>query len=474
MTGPDAPSSLHAVAAAAARAGAAELDGDGSTPVAGTAHDSRAVAPGDVFCCVPGATVDGHDHAGAAVAAGAAALLCERPLGLGVAEVRVASVRRAMGPVAAVVAGDPSHDLVVLGITGTNGKTTVVHLLAAVFAAAGWPAVTVGTLTGARTTPEAPELQATLAGARADGARVVAMEVSSHALDQHRVDGTRFAVAGFTNVSPDHLDHHGTMEAYFAAKARLFTPELTDAAVVCTDDPRGRLLVDSAQVPTLGVGESDASGLELDALGSRFTWRGQGVHLPLPGRFNVRNALVAAELAHAAGVAPAVVAAGLGAAPPAPGRFEPVVAGQPFTVVVDYAHTPDGLEQVIAALREVEAGRVTVVFGCGGDRDRTKRPLMGEAAAGADRVILTSDNPRSEDPGAIIAAVRAGIPPETDLVIDPDRRSAIRVALAGAAPGDVVLLAGKGHETTQVTGDRVVPFDDRQVARELLSGRSPT
>lgn len=462
------PTPLRSVLAAAEGAGAASLEGDGDAVVTSTTHDSRAVRPGGLFCCVPGARADGHDHAPAAVAAGATALLVERPLGLGVPEVRVASVRRAMGPVAATVAGHPSRQVPVLGVTGTNGKTTVVALLDAVFAAAGPGAATIGTLTGARTTPEAPELQDRLAAAVAAGAAAVAMEVSSHALDQHRVDGTRFAVAAFTNLSPDHLDHHGTMEAYFAAKARLFTPDLAERAVICTDSPHGRLLVDSAVVPTTGVGLADAEDLELGPAGSRFRWRGTAVELPLPGAFNVRNALVAAEVALAVGVAPEVVAAGLAALAPVPGRLERVDAGQPFAVVVDYAHTPDGLAQVVAALREVTAGRVLVVFGCGGDRDPSKRPLMGTAAAAADRVVLTTDNPRSEDPGAIIDAVRAGIPPDTDLAVEPDRRSAIALALAEARPGDTVLLAGKGHETTQTIGDRVLPFDDRVVAREIL------
>jgi UDP-N-acetylmuramoyl-L-alanyl-D-glutamate--2,6-diaminopimelate ligase len=376
-----------------------------------------------------------------------------------------------MGPVAAVVAGEPSRQLAVLGVTGTNGKTTVVHLLASILEAAGWPARVIGTLTGARTTPEAPELQASLAEARSEGVQAVAMEVSSHALDLHRVDGTWFTVAAFTNLSPDHLDHHGTMEAYFTAKARLFTPAFTDRAVVCTDDAHGQLLVDSAVVPTTAVGLGDAGDLVLAPDGSRFRWRGVDVVLPLVGRFNVRNALVAAEVAAAAGVDPTTVARGLAQAPPVPGRLEPIDAGQPFAVVVDYAHTPDGLDQVIGALREVGRGRLTVVFGCGGDRDPGKRPLMGAAASAADRVVLTSDNPRSEDPGAIIEAVLPGIPSSTDLVVEPDRRAAIAAALEGAGPGDVVLVAGKGHETTQTVGDLVLPFDDREVARELLRAR---
>jgi UDP-N-acetylmuramoyl-L-alanyl-D-glutamate--2,6-diaminopimelate ligase len=471
VTDADPPSlSVTGVAEAATAAGPAEVVGDPDVVVTGTTHDSRAVRPGDLYCCVPGARTDGHDHAPGAVAAGAVALLCERPLGLGVPEVRVPSVRRAMGPVAAAVAGHPSRALTVLGITGTNGKTTVVSLLGSILDAAGWPSATIGTLTGARTTPEAPELQARLAEAVRSGARAVAMEVSSHALDLHRIDGTRVAVAGFTNLSPDHLDHHETMEAYFTAKARLFTPELSDRAVVCTDEPHGRLLRDSAQIPTVGVGLDDVEGLELGPTASRFRWRGLDVTLPLVGRFNVRNALVAAEVAVAAGVAPEDVARGLAATPPVPGRMEAVDAGQPYAVVVDYAHTPDGIEQVVATLREVSAGRIVIVFGCGGDRDAAKRPLMGEAAAAADLVVLTSDNPRSEDPGAIIEAVRAGIPPDTDLVVEPEREVAIARALAAATAGDTVLLAGKGHETTQTIGDRVIPFDDREVARRLLGG----
>ena len=472
MTATPAGVPLTDVAEAAAPVGPAEVVGDATTVVTGTAHDSRAVRSGDLYCCVPGARADGHDHAPGAVAAGATALLCERPLGLGVPEVRVPSVRRAMGPVAAAVAGHPSRSLVVLGITGTNGKTTVVSLLGSILRAAGWPATTIGTLTGARTTPEAPELQARLAAAVRAGDRAVAMEISSHALDLHRIDGTRVAVAAFTNLSPDHLDHHETMEAYFAAKARLFTPELADRAVVCTDDTHGRLLRDSAQVPTTGIGLDDVEDLDLRPTGSRFRWRGLDVEVPLVGRFNVRNALVAAEVAVAAGIDPAPVVRGLAATPPVPGRMEAVDTGQPFAVIVDYAHTPDGIEQVVATLREVSTGRIVILFGCGGDRDAAKRPLMGEAAAAADLVVLTSDNPRSEDPGAIIEAVRAGIPPDTDLVVEPQREIAIARALAAASPGDTVLLAGKGHETTQDLGDRVIPFDDREVARRLLTERS--
>lgn len=471
MPGPAlAPIPLHAVVGPAARLGPAELVGDGATLVSGTAHDSRAVIAGSLFFCVPGAHRDGHDHAAAAVRAGAAALVCSRPLDFGVPEVRVGAVRPVMGPVAALVAGDPSHHLQVLGITGTNGKTTVVGLLGSVLTAAGWPVVTVGTLTGVRTTPEAPELQSTLAEARAGGARAVAMEVSSHALDLHRVDGTRFQVAVFTNLSRDHLDHHGDLARYFAAKARLFTPELSARAVVGTDDPYGRLLLDAAELPTVGYSLDDAADLALTADGSTFTWRGASVTIGLAGGFNVLNALAAATAAGELGVDPDTIAKGLAMAGPVPGRFERVDAGQPFLVAVDYAHTPDGLEQLLAAGRELApGGRVIVVFGAGGDRDRDKRPMMGEVADRlADVVVLTTDNPRTEDPDTIISEVQKGMEGCTDLVIEPDRASAIGFAVASARPGDVVLLAGKGHETTQVLADRTIAFDDREVAHNAL------
>jgi UDP-N-acetylmuramoyl-L-alanyl-D-glutamate--2,6-diaminopimelate ligase len=465
--------------------------------VTAVVHDTAAVVPGALFCCVPGSRVDGHDLAPRAVAAGAVALLVERPVaGLPqpVPQVVVPSVRQAMGPVAAAFWGHPSRSLQVLGVTGTAGKTTVTHLLRAVLEAAGLPCGVIGTLSGARTTPEAPELQALLAGERAAGRAAVAMEVSSHGLELHRVDATRFAVAVFTNLSREHLDFHRSMDAYFSAKARLFRPAFTDRAVVCVDDDWGRRLHDQlavrGDVALWPYGLGDVDDLQLGAHGARFTWRDQDVTLALPGRFNVRNAVAAATAARALGVEPELIAAGLRSAEPVPGRFEPVDAGQPFTVLVDYAHKPDALEQALQAGRELaaaageagstretggggRAGRLLVVFGCGGDRDATKRPVMGEVAARlADQVVLTSDNPRSEDPMAIIDDVRAGIPEGAPLVVEPDRRRAIERAVADARPGDVVLIAGKGHEQTQTIGRRVLPFDDRQVAREALAGQA--
>jgi UDP-N-acetylmuramoyl-L-alanyl-D-glutamate--2,6-diaminopimelate ligase len=438
-------------------------------------HDTRAVADGALFCCVRGARVDGHDLAPAAVEQGAVALVVDHELPLDVPQLVVDDVRASLGPVAAAFWEHPSRHLTVVGVTGTAGKTTMTHLLASVFAAAGRPCGVIGTLTGARTTPEAPELQALLAEHRRRGDAAVAMEVSSHGLELGRVDATRFAVAVFTNLSQDHLDFHGTMDAYFAAKARLFTPAFTDRAVICADDPWGRRLlaqVDAGgDVATTPYRLDDAADLRLTPGGASFSWRGAPVELQLAGRFNVRNAVGAATAAAALGVEPAAIAGGLSAAAPVPGRFEAVDAGQPFTVIVDYSHKPAALDQALQAARELVAGdgELTVVFGCGGDRDTAKRPLMGRVAARlADRVLLTSDNPRSEDPLAIIADIQGGIPAGAPVRTEPDRRRAIERAIASARPGGVVVVAGKGHETTQVIGDRTVPFDDRVVARDAI------
>jgi UDP-N-acetylmuramoyl-L-alanyl-D-glutamate--2,6-diaminopimelate ligase len=462
-------SDLLAAVAAGGLLDAPALDGDPTVAVLRATHDSSAVAAGDLFCCIPGARHDGHDFAAGAVAAGASALLVERPLGLGVPELRVPSVRRALGPIAAVLEGDPSRSLAVVGVTGTNGKTTTTHLLASILREAGIRCGVIGTLTGARTTPEAPVLQGELAAMRDDGCGAVAMEVSSHALDQHRVDGVRFRVAAFTNLTQDHLDYHGSMSAYFAAKARLFEPGRCELAVLNVDDPHGRLLADTVTVPVVACSLDDVAHLSVEATGSRFEWRGRPVELALPGRFNVSNALVAATVAEALGADADAVARGLAAAGVVAGRFERVEAGQPFLAAVDYAHTPDGLRRLLEAARELTEGRVIVVFGAGGDRDRDKRPHMGSAAAElADVVVLTTDNPRSEDPAAIMAAVQRGMDHPTDLRIEPDRAAAIAAAVALAEPGDVVLVAGKGHETTQTVGDRALPFDDRQVLHDAL------
>ncbi|MDQ3146272.1 MAG: UDP-N-acetylmuramoyl-L-alanyl-D-glutamate--2,6-diaminopimelate ligase, partial [Actinomycetota bacterium] len=437
------------------------------------------VVPGALFCCVRGQRDDGHDHAAHAVERGAVALLCERPLDLDVPQVVVPDSRVQMGRAAAAFHGHPSRAIDVVGVTGTNGKTTTTALLQAVLEGAGRPTGVIGTLSGALTTPDSPELQARLAAFRHEGVTAVAMEVSSHALVLHRVEGCTFAVAVFTNLSRDHLDFHASMEDYFAAKARLFDPGRSAVAVVNADDPHGRLLADAARIRTVRYGLDDVTGLEVGVRASTGTWRGQRLVVPLGGVFNVSNALAAATAAAELGIEPADIVGGLAEAGGVPGRFEVVELGAPFSVVVDYAHTPDGLDKVLEAARGVagaEPARTIVVFGCGGDRDRAKRPTMGEVAARlSDLVVLTSDNPRSEDPDAIVAEIRSGVRGPGVVEVEADRRTAIAWALAEATEGDVVVVAGKGHETTQVLGDRALPFDDRVVVAEewarLSAGR---
>lgn len=436
-------------------------------------HDSRSVRPGALFACIRGAAHDGHDFAGEAVERGAAALLVQAPVPGPVPSLVVPSVRAAVGPAAAEVHGHPSRRLELVGVTGTDGKTTTVRLLAGILNAAGRPADEMGTLTGARTTPEATEIQRRLARSVAGGRRAVAMEVSSHALDQHRVGGCRFRVAAFTNLGRDHLDYHENPDDYLAAKARLFAPDLSDRAVVWTGSDGGRWLAAAAAVPVVEVGPREVQVLELKPASTRFRWRGLPVEIGLGGRFNVHNAVLAAEAAVALGVDPADAAGALAAADGAPGRFEIVDAkgefGQDFTVVVDYAHTPGALKAALDAAREITGQKLWAVFGAGGERDPGKRPGMGAAAAAAaDRAVVTSDNPRGEDPARIIAEIVSGMDRLPHLVVT-DRRLAIRRALSEAGPGDVVVIAGKGHEATQTVGSETVEFDDRLVARAELA-----
>ncbi len=446
------------------------------------AHDSRAVRRGTLFACIPGEHFDGHDFAVAAAEAGAPALLAERELAdVGVPILLVPSVRSALGPAAAAVHGHPSTRLRVVGITGTNGKTTTTALLASILRAAGIETETLGTLSGSRTTPEGSDLQRRLREWVDAGVEAVVMEVSSHALELRRVDGTRFEVGVFLNLSPEHLDFHGDMASYEAAKALLFRSELTERGVVVVDDEAGRRIADDASIPVERCSIDDVEQLELRADGSSFRWRGIDLELPLAGRFNVTNAVAAASTARLLGVDEASIAAGLAAVERVDGRVEPVDAGQPFTVLVDYAHTPDALERVLRAASELvhADGRVTVVFGAGGDRDREKRPLMGAVASRhADHVIVTSDNPRGEDPEAIISAIVAGVESgqRARVEVVADRRAAIDAAIGEAferTPArDIVVIAGKGHETTQEIAGVRYPFDDRAVARESIGRRS--
>jgi UDP-N-acetylmuramoyl-L-alanyl-D-glutamate--2,6-diaminopimelate ligase len=461
----------------------AQVVGEPDVRVSGVAYRSTDARPGFLFFAVPGSQTDGHDHAADAVANGATVVLAERGLETGATEVLVPSVREAMGLVAGSFYGRPSDAMVVIGVTGTNGKTTTTYLLERIFAAAGMGAGMIGT-TGVRidgrvvgydrTTPEAPDVHRLFAQMRDKGVDAVAMEVSSHGLDQHRVGGVRFSCAVFTNLSQDHLDYHGSIEEYFRAKARLFTPEMAERAAVNHDSPEGRGLV--GRIPTVTFGleagaDVRAEAVDVGATGVSFGVDGLEIRSPLRGAFNVSNCLAALAAARQVGIADEHIVAGIAGLPGVPGRMEPVEAGQGFEVLVDYAHTPDSLENVLRAARPL-AGRhrVVAVFGCGGDRDRGKRPLMGEAATRfADLSIVTSDNPRSEDPEAIVREIeegaRAGGGPYT---VEVDRRAAIRLALSHAAPGDVVVIAGKGHETGQEFADHTIPFDDRVVAREEL------
>ncbi len=450
-------------------------------------YDARRASPGSLFFCVPGRQVDGHVFAAEAVAHGAVALVVERPLDAAVPQLVVESSRRAMALAADAFFGEPTRELEVAGVTGTNGKTTTAFLLRAILAAAGRRPGLVGTVEwtvgGERrpaphTTPESIDLQRLFREMLDAGDRSVALEASSHGSALHRLDRVRFDALVFTNLSQDHLDLHESMEEYFQAKRRLFVGPQPPPAVVSVDTQWGVRLADElvaahrAPLVTTGFGagaELRPEALELTSAGSRFRAAGVAIETPLRGRFNVENVLGAVGAGVLLGIDDDAIAEGVAATRGVPGRFEAVDAGQPFTVIVDYAHTPDSLDIVLQAARELSDGRLIVVFGAGGDRDRGKRPLMGRVARErADLAIVTSDNPRSEDPLAIIQDVLQGA--GLDVEIDPDRRSAITRALTIAEPGDVVVVAGKGHERGQEIAGVVHPFDDVAVVRELLNG----
>jgi UDP-N-acetylmuramoyl-L-alanyl-D-glutamate--2,6-diaminopimelate ligase len=440
------------------------------TVVSDLAYDTRAVEPGALFFCVPGARADGHELAGEAVDRGAAALVVERPLELSVPQLVVADARGSMAVAADEFFSHPSQDLDVVGVTGTNGKTTTAFLLDAILTAAGRRA---GLLTNVErrvggepreatlNTPEAIDLQRLLREMLDAGDDACVLEATSHGSVQRRLDRVRFRVLVFTNLTRDHLDFHGSMEAYFAAKRRLF--DQADAAVVNVGDAYGRRLADDLGDRALtfalgGTGELGEAVL-------------RGLDVRLPGRFNRENVLGALAASRLLGIDDAAVVEGVAALAAVPGRMEPIDEGQPFTVLVDYAHTPDALERVLAAARELaHGGRVVCLFGCGGDRDRDKRPLMGRIASeAANLVIVTSDNPRGEDPDAIVAAILAGVAGGADVEVELDRGAAIRRAVDAANAGDVVVIAGKGHEQGQEARGRVLPFDDRTVARDALA-----
>jgi UDP-N-acetylmuramoyl-L-alanyl-D-glutamate--2,6-diaminopimelate ligase len=452
--------------------------------LSGLTLDSRQARPGFLFAALAGNRQDGAAFIADAVGRGAVAILAAPdavlpPLDPSVVVIRDANPRRRVALMAAAFAG--VQPPCIAAVTGTNGKSSTVHFVRHIWTALGLKAASVGTLgivspclerAAGLTTPDPVQLHEDLAILARQGVTHLAIEASSHGLDQHRLDGLRLSAACFTNLTHEHLDYHASMDTYFAAKARLFEPQFTALGIVNLDDVRGQLLADVATIALVGFGHADAIDLVVGADRHTFRWRGRDVIVPLGGRFNVSNSLAAATTAEALGIGIDAIVTGLGSVAPVPGRFESVDLGQPFHVVVDYAHTPDGLQVALESAREaVAGGRVIVVFGCGGDRDAEKRPLMGRVAAElADLVVVTSDNPRSEDPLAIIAAVLHGVPDEylRSVTSEPDRRAAIGVALGAARPGDMVVLAGKGHEATQTIGAAVLPFDDRAVARELL------
>ncbi|MBM9508246.1 UDP-N-acetylmuramoyl-L-alanyl-D-glutamate--2,6-diaminopimelate ligase [Actinacidiphila acididurans] len=476
-------SELAAVWTGAERSGA-------DVAVVDCTHDSRQVRPGWLFCALPGAHYDGHDFADAAVRAGARALLVQRFLDLDVPQLRVPSVRWAMGPVAAAVHGRPAERLSLAGVTGTNGKTTTSYLLQAAFEAYGWRAGLLGTVetrigrqrwTSPLTTLEAPDLQRVFARMRKDGVRAAAMEVSSHALDQHRVGGIVYDVAVFTNLAAEHLDYHGTIEQYYYSKSRLFTPEHCRQALVCVDDEWGVRLASHTTVPTVTFGRSPRAQARI----TRVVSDRRGVRIVLDcadgavelstrtvGAINATNLAAAYLAARALGVPPEAAAHGIGHCPAIPGRSEVVDLGQPFLVIVDYAHTPGALSAQIGTAHELTGpgGRVLVVVGCRGGRDRYKRPDAGRAAVDADIAVFTSDSPGREDPRAIVSAMLTGALglPERTVVVELDRAAAIHRAIAMAGPGDVVLIVGRGHETTQHLAGHDIPLDDRKEARAAL------
>ncbi|MBW8481015.1 UDP-N-acetylmuramoyl-L-alanyl-D-glutamate--2,6-diaminopimelate ligase [Actinomadura parmotrematis] len=488
----------------AALLGAAVSGDPGGVLVSGITHDSRAVREGDVYAALPGTRTHGARFAAQAAAAGAAAILTD-PAGLEEAAVTglpvlfTEDVRALLGRAASWVYGDPVEDLTLIGVTGTSGKTTTVYLLEAGLRAAGGRTGVIGTVEmrigdrrvpSALTTPEATDLHALFAMMREQGVGAAAMEVSSHALVQGRVGGARYDVSIFSNLSQDHLDYHPTMQDYFLAKARLFTPEYTRVGVVNLDDHHGRELLEIATVPVTtfsaaGDAAADwrAEDVRLGADGSVFRVVGPGgieadASVRLAGPFNVANALGAIVALVEAGIALQTAVAGVGSLAGVPGRLERVDEGQDFVTLVDYSHKPGAVEAVLSALRPVTEGDLVVVLGCGGDRDRGKRPLMGEAAARlADRAYFTNDNPRSEDPLAILAAmVEGGLKvPQAErahVVVEPDRAAAIGLAVGRASRGDVVVVAGKGHEQGQYVAGEVLPFDDREVVRGELRRRA--
>ena len=431
--------------------------------------DSRECRAGSVFFALTGGALRGSDFARSAIDQGAIAVVASEALDLPVpvAVVDAHEIHQVLVSASYEIVGNPQNSLRLIGVTGTNGKTSVATFVAELAQLVGLSATSVGTLTHARTTPAPPDLARTLAAARDAGVELVALEVSSHALDQGRVDGLVFDVALFTNLTHDHLDYHETMDRYFAAKASLFTPARSRVGVVYVGDEYAQRLLDEAQIPLRSISPEVAHAATVALSSVTFSWHSHDVHAPLSGRYNVVNVSLALEALSCLGIDDDALVAAVSALSPVPGRYERVAENP--TVIVDYAHTPDGLETVLRDVRSLSDATVVVVFGCGGDRDREKRPAMGAIAATyADVVIVTNDNPRSENPTEIADQIESGITGPCDLERVLDRRAAIARGIERAGEHGVVLIAGKGHEKTQETAGTVVEFDDVRVARELL------
>jgi len=455
----------------------ARIDGSDSVSVSGITQDSRHVQKGDLYCCVRGQSFDGHLYVAEAIESGAVAILADcaiENIPENVPVVVVNDVRAVLGEVSSCGFGFPSRSLTMVGITGTNGKTSTAAMLASILSANSHKVRVFGTLTGERTTPEAIELQSKLRDAVDSGITHVVMEVSSHALHQGRVNGITFDVGIFTNIARDHLDYHGTEENYFAAKALLFAAGRSKIGVINIDDPRGQLLVDVGSTHTRAFSKNDIFDIEMSVGRVAYSWKGSRIEIPMGGAFTVMNSLAALTAADALGVPFEAIVRGFATLQQVPGRFESVKNGHGIGVVVDYAHTPDGLTQVLTSARELTDGRVLMVFGCGGDRDKGKRPLMGKIASElSDVVFVTSDNPRTEDPAAIIQEVVAGMSEQAQNAahIDVDRANAIASAISSARHGDIVVIAGKGHEATQEINGVFLPFHDGEIAALALQNR---
>ena len=462
-------------------------DGPSDITLVDVTHDSSQAGEGVLFVAIRGARFDGHSFIPGVIEAGTPAVCVDHAIGTTAMELVVPDTRKALGPLAAAVHHEPSRAMKVIGVTGTNGKTTVTHYIESLASSAGLASGLIGTIRtrvggesvkSVRTTPEASDFQRLLAGMRDEGAELVIAEVSSHALEFGRVAATTFSVAAYTNLSQDHLDFHGDMESYRASKRKLFHEYEVGTAVVNVDDALGREIADEFGGDLLTVGvEGDISQSRMTPAGTdtEFTlstpWGSGDVVVPVVGAFNVDNAVLAAACGLAIGIGFDDIISGLQILNSVPGRFELVSGDDPIQVIVDYAHTPDGVTQAVETARGLGGRDVIAVLGAGGDRDKTKRPLMGEAVSSADLAIITNDNPRSEDPAAIADAVLTGLNASVSLILDLDRYSAISKAIDLARDGDIVLILGRGHEPMQETAGEFMPFDDREVAREVLRRR---